>query len=183
MDETYRAQCRWAKDDYMKALRVGDSVHLDAFDEGDDGASVSLPAADARAFARGILALADEIDGGEAPPAAEATSAVDAPIKVGDDVRVLADGAEHADVLRGDVFRVARIEGAPETPRYVVDDGEGGFWYFVGESIERVVKPVPSVAPSTRAALYLEARTLAGPDASVFDVLAVAAFLTGGGER
>ncbi|MET9959280.1 hypothetical protein ABZ128_09360 [Streptomyces sp. NPDC006326] len=68
MAETYRAQCRWAPDDYLEAHRVGDSVHVDACDEDGMKVCASLTPVDARAFARGILTLADETDGGEAQP-------------------------------------------------------------------------------------------------------------------
>jgi hypothetical protein len=75
----YTATCAIDEDDTVTALRSDSRVEL----EPSSRASVFLDPGPARTFARGILALADEIDGGEAPAAR--------PIQVGDTVRVVTD--------------------------------------------------------------------------------------------
>lgn len=64
----------------------------------------------------------------------------DEPIKVGDKVRVLIDGAEFATVKAGDVFTVSEVRHG----RVVVDAPlrvGGRSWYFNLESVEKVTEP------------------------------------------
>jgi hypothetical protein len=66
MTDRYRAQCKWQAGDFINAYLVGGDVFLAAHEAHAQTATTALVPAEARAFARGILALADRIDGGEA---------------------------------------------------------------------------------------------------------------------
>lgn len=94
--------------------------------------SVYVTASDARTFARGILALADEIDGGEAK---EPTT--DTRPKVGDRLRVTVDTPRCAPVKAGDVITVIDVDyddpGAVEDfVRFLADgDGPGDYQWYV----------------------------------------------------
>ncbi|MFE7624294.1 hypothetical protein [Streptomyces sp. NPDC057509] len=104
---------------------------LDVFTAGLDGGVVRLTAqthgvrkvdafvdpADARAFARGILALADEVDGGEANEAPEAGQ----PFKVGDKVRTV---REIMGLHRGRSGELADID-VGLAPRFLVNFPDG----------------------------------------------------------
>jgi hypothetical protein len=85
MSETFRAQCNSASGDYVTAEISGDKVELVGHSGDDNVMNAFVTAINARTFARGILALADEIDGGE-------QVAVPAPVrsrpKVGDRVAI-----------------------------------------------------------------------------------------------
>ncbi|MFF3140852.1 hypothetical protein ACFVRU_03710 [Streptomyces sp. NPDC057927] len=80
------AQCRWAPGDRSRAHVVGDAVHLDAVSDGVVQGDASLRADAARTFACGIIALADEIDGGEVVEAPKPRNP-----QVGDRVRIVKD--------------------------------------------------------------------------------------------
>ncbi|MET7939694.1 hypothetical protein [Streptomyces sp. NPDC005302] len=73
----YIARCRDRSSDYIVATKRGADVELEMHVFGDYQGEVFANPADARTFARGILALADEIDGGEVKEA----PAVDAPTR------------------------------------------------------------------------------------------------------
>lgn len=77
----YTAQCRHNAGQYLKAYINGISVIIDGYDDRECVTNPYLSADSARIFARGILALADEIDGGE-------VTEVDIRPKVGDRLRV-----------------------------------------------------------------------------------------------
>lgn len=128
MSKTYRAQCQHERDDFMNAFVVGTAVHIQAYGEGESASSVSLDASAARTFARGILALAGEIDGGEASKPAVRS------VKIGDRLRVTRDRLEVADVRVGDVAVVVEFVSDDESGdfRAVVD---GGRWRFGPENI------------------------------------------------
>jgi hypothetical protein len=74
MSETFRAQCNSASGDYVTAEISGDKVELVGHSGDDNVMNAFVTALNARTFARGILALADEIDGGE-------QAAVPAPVR------------------------------------------------------------------------------------------------------
>lgn len=78
----YTAECNSRPSDRIRASREGDSIELLAEKFGEYAMEAYVTPAKARTFARGILALADEIDGGEVAEAAP---------KVGDKVRVVKD--------------------------------------------------------------------------------------------
>jgi hypothetical protein len=88
----YVGQCRYDEGQRLQACINGASVVVEAFAGDEQVTEPFLTPADARAFARGILALADEVDGGEVV----ATEPADEPT-VRDvteyDIRVDGDGA------------------------------------------------------------------------------------------
>lgn len=97
-------------------------------------------------------------------------------IKVGDTVRVLEDGAEFAEVKRGDTFKVARVRSGRQP--YVVDDKNGGFWYFGPESVAKVAPPAD--VPSARETCVERAKALlAGIPHGATDIVFMATFLSG----
>ncbi|MFJ6636625.1 hypothetical protein ACIQMR_35455 [Streptomyces sp. NPDC091376] len=184
MTETFRAQCRWEPRDFLKAHVVGDSVHVDTYFGDERVDAVSLSSAKARTFARGLLALADGIDGGEDPELkVQADDDAAQAIKAGDRVRVLYERADGANVRAGDVFTVRSI-----SPHSVYTDRGGlqpGEWAFDPNKVEKVVdEPLkaadaPSSVAPDRVALLEEARRLAGELAPASAVLEFARFLAG----
>lgn len=165
----YKIACNSDNRDTMSAFKDGDEIAIHGFHCDKMWLSVYTSPADARAFARGILALADEVDGGEAEPE---------PAKVGDQIRVLIDNAHGADVRAGDVFTLARVDYDGD---FVVDrtdwHGRADVWFFRPEHVEKVIEPTqetseplaaweydlledkPANAPS-RASLLAQARDL-----------------------
>ncbi|MFF1625618.1 hypothetical protein [Streptomyces sp. NPDC058272] len=161
----YVAICSSDEDDTITASVDGKAVELLARRGGRHMMETYLPVSDARTFARGILALADEIDGGEVAEEPTVTAKWGA-IKPGDKVRILIDTAECADVSAGDVFTVHKVDERCVT---VDDTANGGHWYFSNtESIELVddvpAEPtdVPAPARSSRAKYVEEAKELLG---------------------
>ncbi|MDH6625783.1 hypothetical protein M2271_003594 [Streptomyces sp. LBL] len=139
MTEAVTAQCRWASRDYIKAYICGDSVHFDAFSNDKHEADSALRPNEVREFARGILALADEIDGGEA----KAEAPKPAP-KVGDRVRVVrnayvGDGAANV----GNVGRLARTDIYDDKCQYRVELDGIGWWCAEVELVD-----APAEAPA-----------------------------------
>lgn len=132
----YVATCNASSLDTITARRDGDAVELEAVHNGEHKMETYLSASKARVFARGILALADEINRGEAKE--EEPS----PLKPGDKIRILVDDAEYADVSRGDVFTVHEVR---DTLVVVDDPANDGYWYFRdAENWEKVVtEPAP----------------------------------------
>nr|WSW58452.1 hypothetical protein OG513_07585 [Streptomyces sp. NBC_00998] len=136
----------------------------------------------ARAFARGILALADEVDGGES---AAPTPAV----KVGDRVRVVKDDRHN---FTGKFIGLVGVIGEVDLSsrlRYLVTFGPGrhgdadGTWYC--EDVERVDEPaaVDQSSPAQVSRLELlvtrAKELLTGTEHTGADVIAMAAFLAG----
>lgn len=78
----YEIKCTAIPTDRLVASIDGGDVYLQAHEGSDFKVSVFAKPAEARTFARGILALCDEIDGGEVAPE---------PLKVGDRVRITHD--------------------------------------------------------------------------------------------
>ncbi|MEU1254834.1 hypothetical protein ABZ445_16290 [Streptomyces chartreusis] len=85
--EDVKITCEGDDRDYFTAERDGRDIGLKSYHDGDFCISAYASPAKFRTFARGILALADEIDGGEV---AEAPKPTRAPV-VGDKVRILED--------------------------------------------------------------------------------------------
>lgn len=179
----YIATCNSDEDDTITARVDGRSVELVANRHGRHMMETYLLTSDARTFARGILTLADEIDGGEVVEApAPGVAAKWGTIQPGDTVRVLVDDAECATVRRGDKFTVHSANAGTVT----VHDGRGDFWYFShAESIE-LVDDVPAESPadepapvlSTHAAHVRNAKTLLADTAhTAADIVRLAEFL------
>ncbi|GAA3018767.1 hypothetical protein [Streptomyces fulvorobeus] len=126
---------------------IGNDVAFYSRQGGVSKISVYAAPSDARTFARGILALCDEADGGEVKedPAATVEGPTVRGIKVGDKVRVLVDDAEYARVSRGDILCVTHVGGNLIVADEANTEGEG--WYFRNaKSLEKVVdEPEPLV--------------------------------------
>ncbi|MFD9205922.1 hypothetical protein ACFVZM_06540 [Streptomyces sioyaensis] len=140
MDE-YKLQCRVFSSDFLTAQLISGrtGVRIATHDvEGEAGNVVADPA-DVRAFARGLLALADEVDGGEA---GELTA--DEVVKVGDRFRVTTNYLECANVLVDDVVMVASV-GSNDGFQAHRPGEEEGKWGFgldnIGNGLERVDEP------------------------------------------
>lgn len=63
------------------------------------------------------------------------------PIKVGDRVRVLEDGANCADVNKGDEFTVTDVRKRSDGTTIVVEDDGYGHWYFQSQNVEKLTAP------------------------------------------
>ncbi|MFF6928310.1 hypothetical protein [Streptomyces californicus] len=146
----YIAQCRAGRYDKIVARVDGDSVELAATSHGAHKMETYLDTADARTFARGILALADEVDGGEVEPAEDSRP------KVGDLLRVTKDYPRHAPVKTGDVITVSVTDydspgGREDHVRFTASgDGPNDYQWFVPLSAVEPVIDEP-VAPTTTA--------------------------------
>ncbi|MFB8071077.1 hypothetical protein [Streptomyces californicus] len=115
----YIAQCRAGRYDKIVARVDGDSVELAATSHGEHKMETYLDTADARTFARGILALADEVDGGEGE------AATDSRPKVGDRVIVTEDDPdERTGEFVGLAGELASVHGGYGTP-FKVKFGDG----------------------------------------------------------
>ncbi|MFB7919357.1 hypothetical protein [Streptomyces sp. NPDC056061] len=145
--------------------------------------SVYLDPADARTFARGILALADEIDGGEQPKAVPTLTAV----KVGDEVRVVVDDPTYrAGEFVGATGRINEVNSGAELPYRVTldaphsNDTVRGHWWCA--KVERLAAaPTDDSAPTPDRASYLaQARDLmSGENYTAADLIALADYLAG----
>ncbi|EHM24268.1 hypothetical protein SPW_7362 [Streptomyces sp. W007] len=168
----YIAQCRAGRHDKITARTDGGTVELAATHYGEHKMETFLSADAARTFARGILALADEVDGGEAK--AEPADVAPRMPDIGDRVRVLMDGANSAEVASGDVFTVTSVGRSD----FNTDAG----WYFRPGDVE--ILPVsPSAAASTtftREAYLHRAAELLGATPSASDLIELANYLAGG---
>ncbi|MFE5159099.1 hypothetical protein ACFRNT_11305 [Streptomyces sp. NPDC056697] len=177
----HRAQCRWESDDYLTAERSGDAVHVVAFNEDGEAANASLNVDVARVFARGILALADEIDGGEA--ASHDDSAAQN-VKVGDRVLIVREWENDTSPDDGKSGTLDKLDLEDDAfPYRVRTDSDSHRTVWVHEiQRERATTDAdaadPSVAPG-RAAYIEEAWKLAGEYADPADVLKYARFLAG----
>jgi hypothetical protein len=133
MSETFRAQCNSASGDYVTAEISGDKVELVGHSGDDNVMNAFVTALNARTFARGILALADEIDGGDGKP------------KIGDRVRVLKTyGAPEFEGATGILNEIDADD--PRLPYRVVDAGTGRFIAWAN-SVVKVDEPEPASVP------------------------------------
>ncbi|MFG3014356.1 hypothetical protein ACGFZB_28835 [Streptomyces cinerochromogenes] len=174
----YTAQCRHNEADKVIARIDGPSVEL-MMSPGDEYAGEAYLSPDAaRTFARGILTLADEIDGGEAKEEPKPE-----PVKVGDRVRIVrATYADHTHGREGVVTSTSetwRNIYGDQHPYIVRLDGYDGDTVHVAE-LERVPTPAdePITPANPRADFITQARALLDDYAhTVDDVLTVARFL------
>lgn len=138
----YVAECGSAPRDTVTARVDGDTVELAARRRGDYVMEAYLSPDKARTFARGIISLADAIDGGDEDPELKVQADDDKAqaIKAGDRVRVLYDRADGATVSAGDVFPVAAVSAWASGAIYV-NRGDGRQWCFGPENVEKVDEP------------------------------------------
>jgi hypothetical protein len=157
-------------DSVARAHIIGSWVHIDSGDR-ESSASTALNPSDARTFARGILALADEVDGGEAAT----TSAGVRPLQVGDRVRVVGSAPGDRGRHVGDVGTLDIIDpDDPSLPYRVRLSGDSTRWCT---EVERVDEPTdtPQPTPSPFARYVEEAkRLLTGTDHTGADVIVLA---------
>jgi hypothetical protein len=181
----YVAKCNSGLRDTITARRDGESVELKARSGGQYKMEAFLTPLKTREFARGLLKLADEIDGGEVAESADVTS--DEPVKVGDRIRILVDSADGASVKRGDEFTVTNVDSYGGRTEVAVERagsfGTPRHWYFGPTSWEKVEAPTVAAVDETpiaspRAAFLDEAHRLVG-SGDVGDLLDVAKFLAG----
>jgi hypothetical protein len=175
----YVATCNASHYDTITARLDGDAVELRADHNGEHMLETYLSASKARTFARGILALADEVDGEEVVEAS--TPETRAP-EVGDRVRIVRDDPytkPGAFVGRTGVLREAKADGRGKPYRVRLDDPSGtwdeGSWWV--EKVTLVDEPEPVL--SRHAAHVRTAKALlAGVEhTSAADVIALAQFL------
>ncbi|MFJ3084427.1 hypothetical protein ACIPJG_32385 [Streptomyces halstedii] len=130
----YIAQCGYNRSDTIKALAEGEVVWLEPGDN-----NVGLSPDDARAFARGIMALADRVDGGEV------TAASDTQPKVGDFVEITEDTSPVRVGQRGYLRAVDEFD--PELPyRLELDEGVCTYDWWT-RAVRKVDNPVADLAP------------------------------------
>ncbi|MFE6493366.1 hypothetical protein [Streptomyces sp. NPDC057748] len=188
------ARCLHDSNDTIRTHVVGDHVFLWAHIGGDQG-TVALEAVDARIFARGILALADEIDGGEAEETAS-----DSRPKVGDRLRVTKDNPRFCPVVTGDVITVVGTDydhDSADCVRFLHGD-DSYRWIIPLTAVERInctqatagepladwerelLEDEPAPSTPDRAALLVQARDMMrGRDYTAADLIDLAAYLAG----
>lgn len=129
----YTATCRWAAADHLRAQVYGDAVHIEHRTNHNINGDVALTTDAARTFARGILALADEIDGGEV----EAPALRRIP-QVGDKVRIVRNAYDYegtTNVGREGELREVTPEDAQKY-RVRLPDDSYGWWCAEVEYVE-----------------------------------------------
>ncbi|OSC76477.1 hypothetical protein B5180_01600 [Streptomyces sp. BF-3] len=192
---TYIAQCCHDAHEQIRANHNGVTIMLHAFDGEENLITPFLRADDARTFARGILALADEVDGGEVKPAS------DRPIQVGDRFRVTVPHLDCSVVKVGDVAVVDHFVDGPQGD-FRVRVGED-IWRFGPDNIGNGLEPItddsepladwekdllepdsPAIAAittPTREAYLHRAAELLGANPSASDLIELADYLAGEG--
>lgn len=175
----YRAECNSRPSDSVTARSSSTSIELQMRVCGEYTGEAYLTPEKARTFARGILALADEIDGGEVQKE-PATS-----IKIGDRFRLTRRYLEGADVEVGETVTV--VEHVPGGDFRAVSDRTGRKWRFgpenIGDGLERIEAKASDEAPlaNPRARYITEAKALlSDTDSSAADVIRLAEFLAAG---
>lgn len=139
----YTAQCRISRYDRITARTDGDSVALEAhLNDGYAGETYLYPGA-ARIFARGILALADEIDGGET----EMTLTV----KIGDKVEVVDDNFTSLIGRRGTLIDIDSWD--TEYPYHFREEGRSGGGVWV-RAVRKVDEPADEAVPEPAPSLF-----------------------------
>lgn len=173
----YIARCEINDFDRITARVDGERVELMAESSGEYAMEVYLDPAKARTFARGILALADEIDGGEAKEEAP----VDTRPKVGDRVQIVrAEACSSHEAGRTGVVGEVDCDD-PHLPYRIVD--EYGHFIAWAREVSKVDEPSagdPAPARSSRARFVEEAKELLGRLAGADDIIRLAEFLADG---
>ncbi|MFF9525411.1 hypothetical protein ACF1DV_26030 [Streptomyces achromogenes] len=174
----YTAQCRHYADDYIRAHHNGKSVVLDCYVDGEHMADPFLSPDTARTFARGILALADEVDGGEAKEEPQP-----APLTVGDQVEITGDTGG---LYFGRCGTLLDIDtGDTEYPYLVRLEGRtgGGVWVH---AVRKLEQPAPAPADEPEAPtnprlthLHQAEVALTEYEHTAADIIALARFLAG----
>ncbi|MFJ6237987.1 hypothetical protein ACIQH0_28355 [Streptomyces griseus] len=184
----YKIECQSDLRDTLEAFRDGGDIALYSRQDGTLKVSVYASPADARTFARGILALADEMDGGEET----AKPTTDSRPKVGDILRITEDYPRNAPVEVGDVITVTAVDydnlSGPDHIRFLADgDKPGDYQWFVPLSAVEPVADEPdgtsATAKSSRARL-LEAAMDAMSGSNTYtasDLIELADYLAGEG--
>ncbi|MET9126953.1 hypothetical protein [Streptomyces sp. NPDC004528] len=139
----YTATCRLSSYDTMKANIDGGDVEIEALRSGANVMEVFLRPAEARTFARGILALADELDGGEAETKAPTPELP----QIGSRFRVTTGGLNSASVSPGDVVTV----NVHHTDFFGAMTSGGTTWFFNPANIGKGLEPLvdESSVPAT----------------------------------
>ncbi|WP_228973442.1 hypothetical protein [Streptomyces sp. DH12] len=195
----HTATCKYDAGDTIAANVANHDVRLLVRSTSDETAHIYLSPADARDFARGILVVADEVEGRGQKTGEERTTTSPMSVNIGDRLRVTRDCLESAAVRVGDVVTVTGRYGSA----FHTDDAEHpgmARWHFstanLGDGLEFVDdpesseaapnpasgptadEPVPDVLASRLEALRA-AREFAGPRADSDSVLEYARYLTG----
>lgn len=166
-------ECRHANRDYLTAQRDGLSTSViiaASFDDGEQGA-VYAEVAEARAFARGILALADEIDGGEA-----VASDGGAP-KVGDDVLITKEFPDGTGSYTGSTGQLLSVN--PSDGRFPYEVDVQGYGPCAAHAVRKAPETPKSFATPRSIALLAEARAMLSSAAPMESVVHLARFLGG----
>ncbi|GGY88988.1 hypothetical protein CP967_31370 [Streptomyces nitrosporeus] len=141
----YKIECIGDPRDTLEAFNDGEDIIFFSRHDGSTKVSVYVSPADARTFARGILALADEVDGGEAEPAPDSRP------RVGDRLRVTKNNPRSAPAETGDIITVSAVDyddpNSEDCIRYLAaGDEPGDYQWFVPLS---AVEPVSDEPEST----------------------------------
>ncbi|MGW1547469.1 hypothetical protein [Streptomyces sp. NPDC002346] len=139
------AQCRHDDDQRITAHHNNISIVLTGYADGELVTDPFLLPADARTFARGILALADEVDGGEVEKVAS-----DSRPKVGDRLRVTEDNPRHCPVVTGDVITVVGTDYDHDGADCVrVLHGDDSYrWFIPLTAVEKVTDEAEHAMPA-----------------------------------
>lgn len=161
----YTENCTVATADDITAQVWDGRVDLTSRVDGGESSVYLAPSA-ARRWARGVLTLADQIEGVK-----DANT-----IEAGDRIRVLVDNASGSPLMRGTAHTVSEIEGS--TVR-VPGGGARGMWHLDSDDVEKVTEDAPTLVIPEREALLTRAKELVGEFADQSDVIATARFLAG----
>ncbi|MFI8084320.1 hypothetical protein ACIF6L_26400 [Kitasatospora sp. NPDC086009] len=156
-----KAQCRVRAGDYILAERDVETISLHAFRRDDAVMSAFLEPGPAREFARRLLALADEIDGGVT---------TDRPLRVGDRVRI----TELGHGWYGQVGHLRQID--TDSCPYLVQLDELEYDRRWTTHVERVIDEPTAL---TRAELLERVKALLPPSATADDLIKLADYLAG----
>ncbi|MFJ4768508.1 hypothetical protein ACIP88_05225 [Streptomyces uncialis] len=164
--------CIHRSSDCLKGWRVGGGVWLGVYESGTCRVAVMQSPSVVRAFARELIALADEVDGGEVP--VESTLR---PVATGDRVRVVHPERTLRGTYTGALGTVDEIDADDDRlPYRVITDGGAAVWCY---EVERVGDS-PDPHPPTRADLVGQAKALlSGVEHAADDVIRLAEFLAG----
>ncbi|MFD5198856.1 hypothetical protein ACFWM7_01535 [Streptomyces sp. NPDC058375] len=167
-----KIECRYNRSDIITAHAANGEIW---FEPGSDNVSPSL--ADARTFARGILSLADEVDGGEE----KAEPAPDSRPKVGDRVIVVEDDPNGlTGTFVGLVGTLTNDDGGACVP-YLVKFGEGSHGDVDGQWYCRRVEKVADEPASLPAATITTPTREAYLHRAASDLIELADYLAGEG--